>query len=256
MIAVAGLLAVILVALIVTRVATVVLALTGLSRESARFQARSALTGVGFTTSEAEAVVTHPVRRRVVMLLMLLGSAGVVTVIATLMLSFVGAGGRETGVRMLLLVAGLVGLLLLAQSALVDRVLSRLIERALKRWTSLDVQDYAALLHLGGEYRVTEAYVGPGHWAKDRPLGELRIWEEGLRVLGVARKDGTYLGAPIPETEVHAGDTLVVYGPADALAELAERPAGEAGDEAHRRAVERRRAEARALAAEMAEGGR
>jgi len=33
---------------------------TGLSRESARFQARSALTGGGFTTTESEAVVRHP----------------------------------------------------------------------------------------------------------------------------------------------------------------------------------------------------
>ena len=35
---------------------------TGTSSELARFQARSAFTGVGFTTSEAESVVLHPVR--------------------------------------------------------------------------------------------------------------------------------------------------------------------------------------------------
>lgn len=94
MFAVASLLVVILLALLVMRVATVVLTLTGLSRESARFQARSALTGVGFTTREAESVVNHPVRRRVVMLLMLIGSAGVISVVTTLILSFAGAEGR------------------------------------------------------------------------------------------------------------------------------------------------------------------
>ena len=61
-------------ALVITRVATVALTLTGLSKESARFQARSAYTGVGFTTTEAESVVGHPVRRRIVMILMLLAS--------------------------------------------------------------------------------------------------------------------------------------------------------------------------------------
>jgi len=244
MIAVAGLLSVILVALIVTRVATIVLTLTGLSRESARFQARSALTGVGFTTSEAEAVVSHPVRRRVVMFLMLIGSAGVVTVIATLMLSFVGAGGRETGLRAALLVAGLGILLVLAQSPLVDRAFARLVAWALARWTHLDVRDYAALLHIGGEYGVTELFVEPTHWAAGRRLGDLRIWEEGLRVLGITRTDGTFVGAPVPATEVHAGDTLIVYGTTRELAALAERRAGPDGDEAHRAAVERRRAEA------------
>lgn len=41
---------VILVSLLVTRVATAALMLTGRSRDAARFQARSALTGVGYTT--------------------------------------------------------------------------------------------------------------------------------------------------------------------------------------------------------------
>lgn len=79
MVALATVLVVLLVSLLITRVATVALTLTGLSREVARFQARSALSGTGFTTSEAEAVVNDPVRRRIVMALMLVGSAGIVT---------------------------------------------------------------------------------------------------------------------------------------------------------------------------------
>jgi hypothetical protein len=75
-VALASVIVVALVSLLIARVATVALALTGLSREAARFQARSALSGTGFTTSEAEAVVNHPVRRRVVMSLMLLGAPG------------------------------------------------------------------------------------------------------------------------------------------------------------------------------------
>ena len=49
--------------LFVTQLATIALTYTGLSLEAARFQARSAFTGTGFTTSEAENVVDHPVRR-------------------------------------------------------------------------------------------------------------------------------------------------------------------------------------------------
>lgn len=68
-IAISSLLLVVAVSLLATRVATVILVATGMSRAVARFQARSALTGAGFTTSESEAMVNHPVRRRVVMAL-------------------------------------------------------------------------------------------------------------------------------------------------------------------------------------------
>lgn len=52
MFAIASLLVVLVLSLLVTRIATVALTHTGLSREVARFQARSAFSGVGFTTSE------------------------------------------------------------------------------------------------------------------------------------------------------------------------------------------------------------
>lgn len=53
--------------------------MTGMSLDHARFQARSAFTGTGSTTSEAEAVVTHPARRRIVMALMLVSGPGAVS---------------------------------------------------------------------------------------------------------------------------------------------------------------------------------
>jgi len=46
-------------------------------------------TGVGFTTSESEKVVSHPVRRRILLMLMLLGNAGIVTAVSSLIVSFV-----------------------------------------------------------------------------------------------------------------------------------------------------------------------
>ena len=108
--------------IIVERVATVALILTGLSRDAARFQARSAFTGSGFTTSEAEAVVSHPARRRIVMLLMGMRNVEIITGVSTLVLSFVGVdSSREGAIRGLLIVAGLVALGLAASSKWVDR---------------------------------------------------------------------------------------------------------------------------------------
>lgn len=77
MISIVTLLIVLTLSILLTRIATVALTHTGLSRESAKFQARSAFTGVGFTTSESEKVVNHPIRRRILLMLMLLGNAGI-----------------------------------------------------------------------------------------------------------------------------------------------------------------------------------
>ena len=89
MLAIISLLITLTLSLLVTRVAAMALMLTGLSREAARFQARSAFSGVGFTTNESESIVSHPVRRQIVMSLMLLGNIGIATVVATLMVSFI-----------------------------------------------------------------------------------------------------------------------------------------------------------------------
>lgn len=57
------LLVVVTISIIVTRVATVALSMTGVSRDLARFRARSAFSRVGFTTGEAEKMTNHPARR-------------------------------------------------------------------------------------------------------------------------------------------------------------------------------------------------
>lgn len=240
MLAIFSVLLIIALSILVTRVAAVALTHTGLSRDAARFQARSAFTGVGYTTTEAERVTRHPVRRRIAMTLMLLGNAGIVTVIASLVLGVVDPADAGPGlwVRVLVLGGGVVGLWLLAASPLVDRWLSRLISLALDRWTEIEVRDYAQLLHLTDDYGVRELRVGSDDWLVDSSLADLSLRDEGVIVLGIEREDGSYVGAPRGETVVEAGDLLILYGRAEALNGLDRRPKGEEGDRRHRESVE------------------
>ena len=236
---VALLVVVAMLSLLITRIATIALTATGMARPAARFQARSALTGVGFTTSESESVVGHPARRRIIMTLMLIGSVGLATSIAGVLAGMAGANSGGTAAsRIVLLVAGLSAVYALSSSRRVDRALSRLIGRLLARYTDLDLRDYAALLHVAGEYEVKEMRADRESWFAGRTLAELRLRDEGILVLGIIRPDGSYLGVPGKETCIEAGDTLVLYGRDSLFAELTTRRPGEAGDEAHRRAVE------------------
>ncbi|MFK8024558.1 MAG: cation:proton antiporter regulatory subunit [Ilumatobacter sp.] len=233
---------VVVASLTATRVATVALTLTGMSPEVARFQARSALSGSGFTTSEAEAVVSHPARRGIIMFLMLIGSAGLVTAVATLSISFVGQESTTSGARVLVLVVGCIVLLALARSRLVDRVLTALFTRLLTRFTELELQDYAGLLHLTDGHAVLKIDIESGAWLCSRTLGDLQLREEGVTVLGIERAAGNYVGVPDADTVIRPGDCLVTYGSFDALVELTTRRPGADGDAMHDEAVGAQRA--------------
>jgi len=229
------------VGLIITRVAAMALMTTGLSRESARFQARSAFTGVGYTTSESESIVNHPVRRRIVMMLMLVGNIGIATVAATLMASMLFTAGAEAGDRtwmLALLAAGLLALWFAANNRWVERRLNRIIARALRRFTDLDVRDYVALLELAHGYAITEMMVESGDWLENKSLTKLRLPDEGVLVLGIHPREGDYRGTPVGSDVIRAGDTLIIYGALARLEELDRRRAGYTGDKAHAEAVE------------------
>ena len=233
MIAVASLLLVVAVSMLVVRAGTVALTMTGLSEEIAQFQALSAFSGAGFTTSEAEHVVRHPTRRRVVALLMGLGSIGIVTAISSLALSFVGAG-HAAPARSVVLLLGVLALITLARSRGFNRVLTPVIERALVRYATLELRDYADLLHLRDDYRIVEINVDAESWLASRQLHELGLSGEGVLVLGVVRAGGGYVGAPAPALRLAVGDRLIVYGRAHRLHELSTRTANDQA--AHRAA--------------------
>jgi K+/H+ antiporter YhaU regulatory subunit KhtT len=237
MIAILSVLAVVSLSVLITRFASIALQLTGLSRETARFQARSAFTGVGFTTNEAESVMIHPDRRRIIMILMLLGSAGVASAIAGLMISFSRAGtASELVLRGAVLTAGLLLLTAFAHSAWIEHHLARVIEWSLRRVTDLEEQAYTTLLDVRGDYTVAQVRIEPASWFADSAIEDLNLSAEGVIVLGVIRHDGSYVGSPRGRYTLRERDTVILYGPADRLREIQQRVAGAAGRDAQEQA--------------------
>jgi len=238
MVAIISLLVIISLSILITRIAATALIQTGLSKDVARFQARSAFTGMGFTTNESEHVVNHPVRRKILMILIFLGSAGVISTISSLILSFMALERiGYISVEIVVLVVGLIALWLLVQSKWIDRKLSYIINRALNRYTSLDVRDYYSLLHLSDNYRVSEIKVEQQDWLADKTLNDLQLHDEGILVLGIKRSNGEYIGAPRGETKIYNDDTVTLYGRASLLESLDDRQKGHSGDQKHTDAV-------------------
>lgn len=240
MVGVLSLLVALSLSLLITRVAAMALVFTGMSREAAKFQARSAFTGVGYTTTEAENTVNHPVRRQIIMMLMLLGNIGVATVVATIMVSFsstTGASGSQQATIVAMLFVGLVLLWLFFTSRWVERRLNRIIGWALKKFTDLDVRDYVSLLELSSGYGVSEMLVEAGDWLVDKPLSELRLSDEGILILGIRTTDGRFHGTPRGDDRITSTDTLIIYGDLDDIEQLDRRRAGRRGDREHQKSV-------------------
>jgi K+/H+ antiporter YhaU regulatory subunit KhtT len=238
------LLIVLVVSITITKIASIALTHTGLSKQSARFQSRSAFTGVGFTTSESEKVVNHPLRRRILQLLMILGNAGIITGISSLIVSFVEVEDTEyLWLKILILITGVVLLWGLASSKWLERMLSNVVSRLLKRSKSFQVHDYASLLHLAGEYRISEIGIDEDHWLCGKSLAQSRIRDEGTIVLVINRKDGTFLGTPQGDTIIQPNDSLIVYGRAAGIAKLQERHKKVDATQEHHEEVEEQKKE-------------
>ena len=78
-----------IVSFVVVRIGAIAFQLTGLEWSLAKFQALSCFSGTGFTTKESELITSDKQRRRIATILIILGNAGFVIMIATLASSLV-----------------------------------------------------------------------------------------------------------------------------------------------------------------------
>lgn len=201
------------VSLVVVRVGARALAMTGLSQDAASFQATSAFFGVGFTTREAEMVVNHPVRRRVIMHLIIAGNIGVVSLVGALVVTFVKADTVTTSLRLALaLVLGLLVLAVVSSRQAVKRLVDRWIERSLARAGVVRPTDYELLLRFAHGYCVSNFEIDAGHSLIGDTIAQAGLGRRGVVVLGIERHDGTYVGAPDGHTTLQERDMLTIYG--------------------------------------------
>jgi hypothetical protein len=222
MTAVWGILGAVAILAVILRVGTAALIVSGLSRDVAAFQVRSAFFGVGYTTNEAEMIVNHPFRRKLIQVLMLFGSIGITGLIGSAVVTLARTEG-SVWVPIVVLSAGLALLWALTTWRPVDRFVIHFFERLLRRWTDLDTNDYHALLRLSGDYAIRQFAIHDGGVLDGRALRDLVPQAQRVVLLSVERRDGSYLGAPSLDTTLQGGDVLTVYGQNETLKAMAAR---------------------------------
>ncbi len=203
------------ISMLIVRTGALALMATGLSADASMFQACSAYFGVGFTTREAELVVSHPVRRKIVTYLIVIGNVGVMSALATVVVGFVGIKVESIGQAAQLLGVGLLGVLFLiviTRSGVMSYVIDPPLRFLMSTVGIIRVLDYELLLRVEAGYCVSEVEVEPGHWLIGKMLVEANLGKRGVIVLGIARSDGVYIGTPSANTVILEKDALTVYG--------------------------------------------
>lgn len=224
-----ALLIIILVALLVVQLGANALLLTGMSSPVARFQSASAFFGVGFTTREAELVVAHPVRRRIILLLIISGNIGLTSALATLIVTLISADAKGDIPDLTLIGILVLGILVLGvflNLPFVKRPLDAVMRRALEGAGVVRAVDYELLLKVSHGYNVSDLEIEDGHPLAGKALGETRPNDRGIVVLGIYRQGGRFEGVPGKDSVIQAGDTVMVYGSEKAVEWLAEGNAG------------------------------
>ena len=208
-----------LVSFLFVRAASIALMMTGLDKKKARFQALSAFSGTGFTTKESESIVNHPRRRQIIRYLMIMGNAGIVTVIVTATSSMATSRGYQLPINILVLIVGIFLIYKIANFKKFTDRWERFIEKKLVKSPVFEETSTEDLLHFLEGYGMIKKIISDKSPLIGDSLAEGHIREKGALVLGIERGKKWI---PIPEaTEIiHAGDHIILYGPLKILRDL------------------------------------
>ncbi len=198
-------------------IGAIILKMTGLEIEKARFQALSALTSTGYTTREAESIMNHPLRRKVIMTLMIIGNAGLVSIIFTI----VTTSRRElTFVQIAVSLVLLVALIRLITDRWLIGALDKRIEATIEKHQLLiRKKTVEEVLHLGDTYGTAEITIDENSDLYQLTLAQAGLTEKNILVLAIER-DGHFIHMPRSFDRILDGDVLLVYGDLESLRQL------------------------------------
>lgn len=219
-----ALLAIVFISLLVVRIGTNALLLTGMSLTAARFQAASAFFGVGFTTSEAEMVVGHEVRRRIILHLIIAGNIGLTSALATLIVTFVHKGGEGTSQLFSIIgfmLLGIIVLYILANTGFIRRPMDAVMRYSLERAGVVRALDYELLLNVQHGFCISDFKISSDHPFVGKALYESRPNDQGIVILGITKADGSFIGTPNKDEVLERGDMVMVYGSEEAVDKMA-----------------------------------
>lgn len=218
---------VLVISFIIVRIGAIAFQLTGLEWSVAKFQALSCFTSTGFTTQEAELITANRQRRRIASVLIVLGHAGLVTMIATLanslrtqraiqeklakpLLPFMSPGLGPWINLVIIIVAVYVIYKIFTNSRFAKNLTNLLRKRIIRKDIFKQVTFEELFLATGG-YGVARIDLCAGSPVLDKTLAESGLRKYDITVLAITR-DGKTSANLSADTKLLLNDELLCFG--------------------------------------------
>jgi K+/H+ antiporter YhaU regulatory subunit KhtT len=223
---------VVAVSFVVVRIGAILFELTGLEWSVAKFQALSCFSSTGFTTREAELITGHPQRRRIASLLIVLGNAGLVTLIATFANSIRPRSARDgvpipfIGVKvpfdywpivnLVLVVIAIYVLYRVFTNVKITKKLTDSLKRRVMARMGVSPISFEEMLLAADGYGVSQVRIPEGHEVFGKTLAQSDLRKEDIIVLAVVRGSKT-MPNPRADTAIQEKDELVCFGKLESI---------------------------------------
>ncbi len=217
-----------IVSFIVVRIGAIAFQLTGLEWSLAKFQALSCFSGTGFTTKESELITSDKQRRKIATLLIILGNAGFVIMIASLASSLVPQKtilsklsesflpvnippDLVKWVNLAIILAVVYGLYrAFTHEKFVRKMTTFLRKKIIKKEFFQKVSFEELLLATGG-YGISRITVSAGSPVLNKTLAKSQLREYDIMVLATVR-GGETIPNPPANMKILLNDELICFG--------------------------------------------
>ena len=213
---------------IIVRIGAIAFQLTGLEWSLAKFQSLSCFSGTGFTTKEAELITGDPRRRRIASILIVLGNAGLVTMIATgasalnpdqvliarlseSLLPFSIPAPMVPWINLTVIVLGFLIMYKISTNKRMAFKLTRYLRKKVRKKELLKPVSFEELLLLTGGYGISRIDVCENSSLIDKTLIESDLRKKDITVLAIIR-DHVTMPNPTALVTIHKGDELIAFG--------------------------------------------
>ncbi|MHC4166595.1 MAG: cation:proton antiporter regulatory subunit [Planctomycetota bacterium] len=216
------------VSFVVVRIGAIAFQLTGLEWSLAKFQSLSCFTGTGFTTQESELITGDRQRRRIASILMVLGNAGFVVMIATFanslrpeqvlqerlarwLLPFSVPPYLLPWINLLVIILAVLVMLAIFRNQRFRRRLTNFLRKRVIRRELFTAASFEELLLATGGYGVSKIDIIAGSPVLDMTLSQSQLRRHDVTVLAITRAERTMPNPPA-DTKILLGDQLICFG--------------------------------------------
>lgn len=216
----------IVIAFIAVRIGAIAFQLTGLDWSLAKFQALSCFSGTGFTTKEAELITSVPQRRRIATILMILGNAGFVALIATfanslnprvpllkITLPFIPSA-VVPWVHLTIIIGFLYVFYKVSNNSKYVKKITSVLRNQIVKKEIIKPVSFEELLVATGGYGISQIEIASGNPLVNKTLLESNLKKHDVLILVIERKGESTCNPP-EDTKILPDDLLTCFGKLD-----------------------------------------